>query len=59
MKINIQYCPLALFDNKRYWLFYTKRYSYVKGVIIRIFGFTFNIREKNATQKLMDKVNKQ
>jgi hypothetical protein len=32
-----------------------KRYKYVKGFIMRIFGVYINVRESNATDKLIAK----
>lgn len=31
-----------------------KKYNYVKGFIIRIFGVYINVRERNATEKLIE-----
>ncbi len=56
MKINISYTNPKYYPNiksLRYWLFYFKKYRYVKGFILRIFGVYFNIREKNASLKLI------
>ena len=37
----------------RHWFWMFKRYTHVQGFIMRIFGFYFNIRENNATEKLI------
>lgn len=55
MKINISYCSTKHYDrtniNQWFWMF--KKYTFVKGFIMRICGVYFNVREKNATEKLI------
>lgn len=36
------------------WFFYYRKYNYIKGFIFRVFGFHFNIREKDSLQKLIN-----
>jgi hypothetical protein len=50
MKIDIK---IMRFYPHRHWFFYFRRYTYVKGFWGRICGVWFNIREKNATEKLL------
>jgi len=35
------------------WFYMFKKYSYIKGFIIRICGVYINVREDNATEKLI------
>lgn len=55
MKIDIKYISTKWFPIKKigWWVFYFKKYTYIKGVQIRVFGIHFNIRETNATSKLL------
>ena len=55
MKINISYCSLRYYNktNIIQWVWMFKRYKYVKGFIIRIFGIYLNVRENNSLQKLI------
>jgi hypothetical protein len=55
MKININYCSAKHYDetNIMQWMWMFKRYKYVKGFIMRIFGVYINVRESNATEKLI------
>jgi hypothetical protein len=55
MKINISYTSLKWYDrtNIKQWFWFYKPYKNVRGVIFRICGVYFNIREKNATAKLI------
>lgn len=55
MKINISYCKPYVSGIGLYkeWFFMFKRYTAVNGFIIRIFGVYFNVRENNATEKLI------
>lgn len=41
------------FYPSRYWFFHFRKYRYVKGFNGRIFGIYFNVRENNATEKLI------
>ena len=50
MKINVYIDkPFA----HKHWFFMFKRYTAVKGFIMRICGVYFNVRENNATEKLI------
>lgn len=55
MKINISYTSTKYFDRTtiKGWVWTFKRYSYIKGFIMRICGVYFNVREKYASEKLM------
>jgi hypothetical protein len=57
MKININYCSTKFYDktNIAQWMWMFKKYKNVKGFIMRIFGIYFNVRENNATEKLIEK----
>lgn len=44
---------LISFYPNRYWFFWFKRYKFVRGFIFRIFGMDINVREGNATEKLI------
>jgi hypothetical protein len=59
MKIDISYMHYKKYGNicGHYWFFMFKRYTFVKGFIVRIFGVYINFREKNAFEKLI-KINK-
>jgi len=35
------------------WVYTFRKYTFVKGIIIRVFGVYVNIREKNATEKII------
>lgn len=55
MKINISYTSISHFNlsSVHWWVFMFKRYTYINGFIIRIFGVYINVREKDATDKLL------
>lgn len=55
MKINISYCSTKHYDrtNITQWMWMFKRYTNIKGFIIRIFGVYINVREKGAFEKLI------
>lgn len=59
MKVNIDYVSTKWYhdapDGLRQWAFYFKRYSGVRGFILRVFGVHVNIRENGATDKLIAK----
>ncbi len=40
------------------WFFYYKRFTYCKGIHIRLFGMHIKIMEKDATKKLIELANK-
>lgn len=46
---TIEYHPIM----GRYWFFYFKRYKFVKGVNITLFGVHIKITELYATEKLI------
>lgn len=56
MLIGINYVGRKHYDatNIGQWMWYFKKYTFVKGFNIRIFGLHFNVREDNATQKLIE-----
>lgn len=57
MKISIYYVRWGWFPkSKKQWFFYYKPYTHVRGINIRFFGWHFNIRENNATEKIIQKV---
>lgn len=55
MKVNIYYCPISDYNktNITQWAFMFRRYKFINGFVMRVFGIYINIREKNATQKLL------
>ena len=55
MKVNINYCSIHNFglSNIHWWVFMFKRYTYIKGFIVRILGVYINVRENNSTEKLL------
>jgi hypothetical protein len=55
MKINVNYISIKHYDrtNITQWMWMFKRYTYVKGFTMRIFGIYINVRESNATEKLI------
>lgn len=57
MEINVNYVSRKWYDstNIGWWFWYFKPYKYIKGFNMRICGVHFNIREKNATAKLIAK----
>jgi len=42
-------------DNIMQWVWFFRKMRYVKGFIIRVFGFHLSIFENNATEKLIQK----
>lgn len=55
MKIDISYIETKHYDRKTImqWFWWFERYTYVKGFKMRIFGWYINVRENNATEKLI------
>ncbi len=55
MKINVSFISTKHYDktNIHQWVWYIKKYKYIKGFIFRFFGIYFNVRENNATEKLI------
>jgi len=41
------------FKDLKSWLFLYGKYKYIKGFKLRVVGFYINVREKNATEKLI------
>lgn len=60
MEINISYIGTKHYDrtNIIQWVWMFKRYTYVKGFIMRVFGIYINVRENNAIEKLAAKAQK-
>lgn len=60
MKIDISYISTKHYDrtNIIQWMWMFKRYKHVKGFIMRVFGICINVRENNATEKLIAKARK-
>ena len=52
MDIRISIDIMKFYPYKE-WFFYYKQYKNVKGFNLRILGLHFNIREWNATEKLI------
>jgi len=57
MKINVNYISRKWYDKAtiKSWFWYFRAYNYIRGFNMRICGVHFNIRENNATQKLINK----
>lgn len=55
MKININYISIKHYDrtNIMQWVWWFDKYKYIKGFKIRLFGVYINVRENNATEKLI------
>lgn len=60
MKIDIYFCSIKGYNinNIHQWIWMFRKYKFVKGFIIRIFGVYINVREKNATNKLISLASK-
>lgn len=60
MKINIGHISTKHYDRTTIlqWVWIFKRYKYVKGFIMRIFGIYINVCENNAFEKLIAKARK-
>ena len=60
MKINISYISTKNYDrtNIIQWMFMFRRYTYVKGFVMRIFGIDINVRENNAREKMIEQLKK-
>lgn len=56
MKINAY---ITKFYPHHTWFWTFKRYRYIKGFILRVFGVYVNVRESNAMDKLIGIANKQ
>lgn len=55
MQINLYYISTKHYTWRsiNQWMFWFSRYNYIKGFKMRIFGVYINVREDNATQKLL------
>ena len=55
MKVNVSYISPKYYDRSNIiqWVWWFERYRYIKGFKMRIFGIYVNVREKNATAKLI------
>lgn len=55
MEINVNYTSTKYYDrtNIIQWIWYYKPYTHIRGFIVRIFGVYINVRENNASEKLM------
>lgn len=60
MKINVNYISTSHYNrtNIGQWMWMFKRYAFARGFIVRIFGIYINVRENNATEKLIAKAQK-
>jgi len=60
MKINFGYCSRKYYNksNIKQWLWTFQKYQYVNGFIARLFGFYINVREDDATEKLINLANR-
>jgi hypothetical protein len=38
----------------RYWFWYFRKFKFVKGFVIRIFGIHFIVKEENHLEKLIE-----
>ncbi len=58
MRVTFKYISLKYYPLNKIgcWILYFKRYSSIKGFNIRIFGCHFNVRENNATAKIIKKI---
>lgn len=60
MKIGVSYTKRIHYKDAqnglKQWFFYFRKYQNIRGFIMRICGVYFNIRENNATQKLVAKM---
>lgn len=54
MKISINYCSIMHYNKSTIiqWVYYFKKYTYIKGFIIRIFGLYINISLKKVGEKV-------
>ena len=58
MKVNVSFMSYGRYKKlcdgiypEWFWMF--RRYTYVRGFILRICGVYINVRERNATEKLI------
>jgi hypothetical protein len=53
MKVDITYIKRSKSNSFVKWMWYFRTYKFVRGFMLRIFGVHINIRERNATEKLI------
>lgn len=59
VRITIDYVSLKHYKESsfksvlKFWVFYFKRYKFVKGFTLRVFGLNFNIREGGFLEKIL------
>jgi len=60
MKKNISCISTKHYDrtNIIQWVWMFRRYTYVKGFVMRIFGININVRENNAREKMIEQFKK-
>ena len=60
MKINNSYTSTKHYDRKNIiqWVWMFRRYTYIKGFVMRIFGIDINVRENNAREKMIEQFKK-
>lgn len=60
MKINSSYISTKNYDrtNIIQWVWMFRRYTYIKGFVMRIFGIYINVRENNAREKMIEQFKK-
>ena len=60
MNINTSYISTKNYDrtNIIHWVWMFRRYTYVKGFVMRIFGIYINVRENNAREKMIEQFKK-
>ncbi len=57
MKTSISFTPIKYYNWKNIdqWIWHFHTYKSIKGFILRIFGIYINVRENDATEKLITK----
>ena len=60
MNINISYISIKHYagTNIIQWVWRFRRYTYIKGFVMRIFGIDINVRENNAREKIIEQFKK-
>lgn len=55
MNIDVSYISTKWYDRSSIaqWMWWFERYRYIRGFKMRIFGVYINVRENNATEKLI------
>ena len=56
MEIDISFTSLKWYNlsNLKFWVWYYKPYTNIKGFIFRIFGVYLNVKEDNSLNKLIE-----